>query len=805
MDDILEIAFGRSRSDTNWKTEYISWAELVQRLRKVRRTGESMADYDRMSSADKHKVKDGPSFVGGSVRGGRRKKENVETRSLITLDADHANDDFLLSVDLAIGGNAYAIYSTHSHRPKRPKHRLVMPASRPMQPDEYAAVSRRVADWIDLLTFDRTTFDVHRLMYLPSCSKDAEPELHVADGEPIDVDAVLATYDDWRDPASWPRHPDDEKVLAATVGRLGDPGQKPGVIGAFCRVYGVLEGMELFIPEAYEPTSTEDRWTYAGGSSVGGLRIYDDQWVYSEHQSDPANDGHCHNIFDLVRIHRFGELDADVKPGTAGTKYPSHKAMIEFACEDPAVKRELLLSDFDDDLDDDEDLDEPDEAPAARPAASSAGGSAGNPKDDNAWVSKLKVNPKNPKVPLPIAYNAEIILTHGPFKGVLAYDAFGNTEVVRGPLPWRPRERPQREYEPWLGADDKRLQHWFAKRYSFKSSGTIQNAFTEVVHRNTFHPIKEYLESLAWDGRDRIDELFIRYLGAEDTHYVRQVTRKMFIAAVKRIYEPGCKFDQMLTLVGPQGAGKSSLLAKLGRKWFSDSLRTFDNKEAGEHLQGAWIFEIGELAALKKTEVEEVKQFLSKTEDRYRVAYDRQVSEFPRKCVFFGTTNNYAFLRDQTGNRRFWPVDVDPARRKESHFDSFTDADVGQIWAEAFTLYMLGEGLELDRAAALEAERIQGLHLEDDPRGGLIREYLETPHGDDIVNPEGRLPQRVCALEIWMECLGRNKGDMKSWDAKEICELLRKVPGWAERKGRARLPVYGLQTVFERISNTPKE
>src|SRR5690606_17633154 len=162
---------------------------------------------------------------------------------------------------------------------------------------------------------------------------------------------------------------------------------------------------------------------------------------------------------------------------------------------------------------------------------------------------------------------------------------------------------------------------------------------------------------------------------------------------------------QMLVLIGKQGAGKSSLLAKLGRDWFSDSLRTFENKEAGEHLQNAWIFEIGELSAMKKSEVEEVKAFLSKTEDRYRVAYDRQVSEFPRKCVFFGTTNTREFLRDPSGNRRFWPVEVVPDRARCSHWDALDTDGVRQIWAEVLEWYRAGESLVLDAEAAAEAVR----------------------------------------------------------------------------------------------------
>lgn len=297
-------------------------------------------------------------------------------------------------------------------------------------------------------------------------------------------------------------------------------------------------------------------------------------------------------MFDLVRVHKFGHLDERVKEFTPDAKKPSHMAMEHWAIRQPQVKR-LAMSERQADYAEmadafDEDVEEPDTC------------------DEN-WEDQLELHHKT-SLPLPTAGNIELILSNGVWKGILAFDAFGNSEVTRRPLPWREQERPGRSYEPWLGADDKRLQHWFSKAHSINGGKTIQNAFTEVVHKNSFHPIKSYLESAVWDGVPRAESLFTVYLGAADTHYVRQVTRKMLLAAVARLYRPGCKFDQMLVLVGPQGAGKSSLLAKLGREWFSDSLRTFENKEAGEHLQSGWIFEIGELSAMKKTEVEEVKR-----------------------------------------------------------------------------------------------------------------------------------------------------------------------------------------------------
>lgn len=777
----LDISFGKHRADINWKPEYLSWIEFVDRLRKVRRTSETMAEYDKLHNVGRGKVKDGPAFVGGMIRGGRRKKENVDSRSLITLDVDHGDDGFAWAAELVLGGVAYVIYSTHSHRPDRPKYRLIVPAGRAMSPDEYAAVSRKLAGNIGMHYFDKTTFDVHRLMYLPSCSKDAEPVLEVYEGEALDVDGVLAEYEDWRDVMAWPRHPEASAPIL-TGKRVQDPRGKPGTIGLFCRAFSIEEGIDLFLSEEYSQGTMPNRYTYNRGTSGNGLEVYPEQDLAFSHQdSDPVADGRTYNLFDLVRVHKFGHLDERLADDYDGVR-PSMTAMEHFCMQQDQVK--LLASRERDeeyaDMFEEDDAEDPE------------------PVDDEAWKKKLKYHSKSGDL-LSTPGNMELLLLHGEWKGVLGFDAFGNTEVIRGRLPWRDRERKQDAYEPWLGEDDKRLRHWFGKKHKIKGGAAIVDAFTEVTRKNRFHPIKEYLEAQSWDGKPRIERIFIDYLGAADTHYVRQVTRKMLLAAVARLYSPGCKFDEMLVLVGPQGAGKSSLLAKLGRKWFSDSLRTFENKEAGEHLQSGWIFEIGELSAMKKTEVEEVKAFLSKTEDRYRVAYDRQVSEFPRKCVFFGTTNTRDFLRDATGNRRFWPVEIDITRAQFSHWTHLTDDIVGQIWAEALYLFRQGEGLALDNDAREEAKRQQESHMQSDPREGFIQEWLESEELDEMDRPTGRVRQRVCAIQIWVECLGKRRGDMKPWEGKEIMDIVRQIPGWEERVGKAKVPGYGTQRVFERL------
>ncbi len=412
--------------------------------------------------------------------------------------------------------------------------------------------------------------------------------------------------------------------------------------------------------------------------------------------------------------------------------------------------------------------------------------------------------------------NAERILK-GVFKDSIAFDAFKNAEAIKSDLPWRKRSLPHKPYEAWIGSDDNRLLHWFETQWNINSKAIIQNAYIEVTRQNSFHPVKEYLESHKWDGLERVETFFIDYLGANDTPYIRAVTRKWIVAAVTRIYEPGCKFDYMPVLVGEQGAGKSSTIAKLAREWFSDSLKSFDSKEAGEHLQTSWIFEFGELAGMKKAEVEEIKAFITKTVDSYRVAYDRVVSEFPRKCVFIGTTNTHDFLRDQTGNRRFWPVTVDPKKRKYNSITDLTDEIVGQIWAEAMELYRQGEKLYLDPELEAEARKVQEGHMEQDPRTGVIEEYLETmlPQSWDNmqvwdrqnylsdrqrIKTDGVIKrEKVCPAEIWTECLGNDYKNMKVHEARAIANILRSLAGWKERKpSRTIFKHYGKQTTFIR-------
>jgi len=773
------ISVGKHRSDTKWLPKYYTWAELVVRLRQVRRTAETGAAYWKMSDQKRGKIKDGPGFVGGLVKDGRRKKQNIETRSLLTLDADTAGSNFLADIDLALMGVSYIAYSTHSHSQKQGKFRLIIPLDREVSADEYMAISRRIADSIGLENFDKTTFQAHRLMYFPSCSVDAKPVFVEGEGDPLLADQVLSLYQDWRDVDEWPRH-ETEKRPAKTSDRLAeDPTKKDGIIGLFCRTYDIETGIEQFLPDVYTAGPQPGRYSYAKGTSINGLQVWADQGLVFSHQdSDPVATGHAYNLFDLVRVHKFGDLDEKVISLT-GAGLPSFKAMQAWIAQQPEIKRakmEELERDFQE-----------------------IQTGAGEPV--SRWEDQLEIHPKT-ALPLAKARNIRLLLENGDFKGALAYDVFKNVEVILKDVPGlRDQEEENSPGGIWRGCDDAILKNYFAEKYEIEKASVLMNAFITVTRKNSFHPVKSYFSGLVWDGTERAETALITYLGATDSRYVRQVTRKMLLAGVYRIYEPGTKFDQMLVLVGDQDCGKSEFLEKLGcRKWYSDGVKRLgDPKDTGEHLQGNWIFEMAELSALKSAEIDEIKAFISKTTDRYRVAYDRAVSEFPRKGIFFGTTNDREFLKDLTGNRRFWPVAV---KRCEEHiWYSLTQSVIDQIWAEVLTWYAEKETLKIDAEVKREATLQQKRYMEDSGTLGMIQKWLDSPIIDEFGRPTEKLREKTCASQILVECLGIKKASFR-YEAKNIIGILRNISGWKEENYRHDFPVYGRQTTFTRIGSS---
>lgn len=404
-----------------------------------------------------------------------------------------------------------------------------------------------------------------------------------------------------------------------------------------------------------------------------------------------------------------------------------------------------------------------------------------------------------------------IVLENDPLlKGRIVTDEFANCGMVLGRMPWDQREEKRR----WKDVDDAGFYRYVEVFYGLTGRDKLDNALMIVSAQNRINDVKQYLQGLKWDGTKRLDTLLSEYLGAEDTAYTRAVMRKSLCAAVGRAVAGGIKYDYMPIFTGPQGIGKSTFLHILGKEWFSDSLTTFEGKEAAELIQGTWINEIGELSAFTKQETQVIKQFLSKTDDIYRAAYGRRTDKYPRRCVFFGTSNDGEFLKDVTGNRRFWPVDVGVHPAKKSVWNQLP-SEVDQIWAEAYLYWAMGEPLYLPKEIEEMAKDQQDRHRESSGKEGLILDFLdrEIPSDWDSLSRQQRqmfwngnlkladgtelVPrEKVCAVEIWVECFGGEPKHMKRTDSMEINNILIGLKGWERIKTPRRFGVYGQQRGF---------
>lgn len=784
-DKSLDLALGNSRKTKSWKNKPLLWSELLERLSNVTRTSETMAEYKAMSRDQQSDVKDCGGFIGGYCNNGSR--TDVRHRSVLCLDADFADGELWSDWGL-IYGNAAAIYSTHKHKPEKPRLRLVVPLSREVSPDEYQAIGRRVAYELGIDKFDDTTYQASRLMYWPSCSQDGEYVFDYVDAPFLDADTVLATYRDWQDMSAWPMSSRQAEVVKKTAAKAGDPLTKGGMVGAFCRTYSIHEAIAQFIP-AYVPCDEPNRYTYTEGTGAAGVVTYDDKFAYSHHGTDPTSGLLC-NAWDLVRLHKFGGMDADCNYDTPVTSRPSYKAMVSLATEDDRVRTQLVNDRMAEAAEDFAVLPDDEET------------------DPDAWKSQLKITDKGALAAT--IDNVAIILRNDPkLKGALGLNEMDHNIVARKSLPWRTVSGDSQ----WIDADDSALRYYLERVYGLSSKDKIFDAVNVVAGEGKFHPVREYLDSCTWDGVPRVDTLLIDYLGAEDNEYTRTVTRKSLVAAVARIYKPGCKFDYMLTLRGTQGLGKSALIGKLGGDWYSDTFSTMQGKEAYEQVLGVWLVEVGELAGMKRAEAETIKLFISKQTDRFRPAYGRRLQEFPRQCVFIATTNEQEFLRDTTGNRRFWVVDTPDTPAKDMWKD-LTPEMVKQVWAEAVELFRKGEKLYLPRELEAVARQVQSAYEEDNPKVGIVAEYLDRllPEGWENIDlytrrqwletdAKGTIKREaVCNVEVWAEALGGNPDKMDRYAAKEVRDIMSALPNWRRHKGEGRsIKPYGKQRYYERV------
>lgn len=789
FDPELEIATAPSRMSKRWRNRRCRWSELVARCSETARTSETVAEYSRMSRDEQSRVKDVGGLVGGYLNDGLRKTAAVRLRTLITLDIDNGAaagwEEFKRTQPWAA-----MVYTTHTHTEAAPRFRLLMPLARPVTPEEYEPVARRVAQAIGIEAVDHTSYRVAQLAYWPSTSRDGVFFRDVQDGPTLDPDRVLASYTDWRNASEWPVSSKEGEARRHEIRRAGEPTERPGLIGAFCRAYTIEDAIDTFLAEVYEPTAQEGRYTYTGGHLSGGLVCYGGKFAYSHHNTDPAGGLLC-NAFDLVRIHRFGAADEGKNPEDV-TRLPSYARMMELAGEDARVRRLLAeerVAQFDGCGE---------ECEHSETTESS---------EDSAWMAELDYDRKGEIKST--ARNIMLILERDPaLTGHLWHDLFSSFDMVDGGLPW------DREARQWSNRDDANLRVYMERKYGITGKDRIKDAKDAVLTRHRRHPIREYLEALRWDGVERLDRLIIDTLGAEDSALNRAMTRKHFTAAVARVMEPGCKYDYCLILTGPEGIGKSTLFSVMGGEWFNDSLTTTEGKAGMEQLRAGWIYELAELSSIKRSDVEQVKNYISRQADIYRAAYGSVVERYPRQCVFCGTTNEAKFLKGETGNRRFWVMAVTAAGDMEA-----VRGARDQLWAEAVARYRAGEKLYLPRDLEAEARGRQSEFNDDadDPLRELLAAFLDAklPPGwnawdlnrrrawlrnPDPLEAEGtETRERVCPAEFICERMGMDMTDPKyKYLARRIGSYIREM-GWEGPKcSRHAMGLYGIQYSYMR-------
>lgn len=789
----ITISAAGSRKATRWPAQSIYWSELVSRLATPARGTETLQQYLSLPKSQQDDLKDVGGFVAGSLAGERRKAGAVIGRDVITLDLDNipagGTADAVRRVDGL--GCGYAIYSTRKHSEANPRLRILIPFNRTVTAEEYEAISRKLASFIGIELCDPSTFEPSRLMYWPSCCSDSQYVFTYGDKPFLDADGMLATYNNWHDLNEWPQVPGSQPTYSKLATKQGEPTEKPGVVGAFCKVYDIYSAIDKFIPGAYIPCDIgPDRLTYAGGSTTGGAVIYDGgKFLYSHHATDPAGGKLC-NAFDLVRIHLFNDKDDDAKPDTPVNKLPSYIAMQALALNDQKVITHIVQDRY------------------VKATEDFAVQTPQKTADDPNWIQKLTINPNTGRPALTIN-NAVLILENDPLlKNKLIFDDFSCRALVLGSVPWNKSEETR-----WLDNNDKAgIRNYLEKVYGITGKDRIDDAVSLVIHKHSFNAVQNYLMPLRWDGVKRVDTLFIDYLGAEDTLYTRSVTRKSLVAAVARAMTPGIKYDTMLILVGPQGIGKSTLLRNLGKYWFNDSLVTFEGKEAQELIQGSWILEIQELDAMSHSELTAVKSFLTKCEDIYRGAYLPLTEKYPRRCVFFGSTNEDEFIKDNTGGRRFWPLKTYVNKPTKNIFKDLPN-EVDQVWAEAYIYWQLGEQLHLEGEAEEKAKEIQETYSESSVKEGIIRDFIEKPipvdwnsysigrrlmywrgeFNDDKSVIETKPRDRICAAEVYVECLNGELKYIRRQDTNEINAIISKIPGWIKSDKPLRFGCHGLQ------------
>jgi putative DNA primase/helicase len=877
VNPLLKVRYAKGKNNLGKvKNLWTTWGEFVLQFSNARRIETTEKEYAKLSQDERAQLKNvnGYWFAAHGTEG-RRRLADLSPRELLTLDVDNANVALPDQLEMGVTGLSdweFIAHPTLSSTARKPRIRLVLPMSRIVPTEDFPAVSRIAAWYLDaaLEQTDPVSYRPAQMMFRPVMTKDGAYALIHNKGALLDPYAMmeawgLATYGDkdaWKDWSKLPRS-DREENLRQSAKKAEVPTEKTGIVGAFCRAYDVESAIAEFIPDVYAPGENHQngkpRYTYVAGSGANGVVVEDDGlFIYSHHGTDPCGD-RLSNAFDMVRLHLFGDLDTDTHGNTSPGSLPSFKAMQKLAKDDKLVMGELMADRIDlEEQFEDADVEvqdaiyEPtDEGDAIVQAALAAdplvralvgvpldaeakalveGGPAKPPKD---WLTALDTD-ENGNIKSTI-HNVNIIVQNDSRTWTrIGYNEFLQKTVLLKTIKSKTEYVPIIQVtdtvngDPWEDIMDTTIRAFLTAPAGKKKPGyglptvadrDVRGAVEIAAKRHIFHPVKKFFEAQEWDGNERLDTLLIRYLGCPDTRYHRLVIRLSLCAAVARTYEPGHKFDYAIIFKGFQGVGKSTFIRALAMgRWFGELHGDMSDKNRMvEQMLGNLIMELPELAGVNRSEISDVKAFISATEDTVRLAYAHHAKTYKRQGIFIGSTNDEKYLKDPTGNRRMWPVNVEvtmidtPALLHE----------MPQVWAEAVAVYraMRAEKphgtlplyLE-DHDARLEAQEKQETARQENPdeaNAGAYAEWLDRPFPIDDAAFDGStmaVRTRVCGRTIHHEMYEQTRS-MSGSEAQAVARALGHLSGWysAPGCGKVRHEPHGHQRWLYRDGSTPEE
>lgn len=753
------VATAPLRASRYWSQGKMTWGELREKL---------------CHPADR---KECGSYLLGTLRDGLRRSTHLLSRSCLTLDIDHPASDFLIKLYDVLSDYQFLWHTTWRSAPDEPRYRILVPLDCDVYPDLYSSIAQEIAGRLGIDQVDPASFSPVQYMFWPSAQNADWYQHGENDGRP------LPTNDFKKDVVA----DDEAKRLIGKNKR--DPFAIEGVVGAFNRAHD--DWQELI--ETYSLPYEKDgaRWHLVGAKSVAGMGVIAPGIVYSHHANDPAFDHAC-SAFDLVRLHRFGSLDEKAKPNTPVTRLPSYRAMLDLAAEDADTRMEMVKDDF-----------------SGLEATDSPDVEVEEDPDDDRWRGSL-ILAKGTGKPTADIQNRDLIARHDPVLRTLQFNKLTMQVEMADDPPWRTLDA-----SPEFSAiDSQALGMHLEREYHIELSSLQLDALVNsTALRTIVHPVKDYLEGLKWDGKHRMEYCLP---GAEVNDYTRLVARRMLIACVARVFEPGVKWDHVLILCGPEGLKKTWWTYRMSRGFYCQ-LGRLDNKDTLLAMHRSWWVVSDEAVTLDKARSEEQKEFFTRTEDVFRVPYGRAVAAHPRSCIFWGTTNDLTFLRRQEGNRRYVVVPcfktVDPKTMEDGYID--------QVWAEALCEYR-AHGLQPFSDTEMSMlEEMREPFVEEDDLTGRIQNYLDTrvPERWSTMSPENRILwldmnkedptagdteiTQVCSTQIWDECLRLPATMRDRAHLLAITNVLKSLPGWRALPRNKRLPFYGPQLTFVRTeSNT---